>query len=486
MSGTNLSYAAPEQLLDKSFEGRADQYSLAATAYHLLSGAPPFAHPSPAVIIGQHLNSPPPRLADTRPQLADMDGPLSRALAKDPGARFKRCQDFAAALGADTPTRQERTPTLTPSAPFPGPPPPQPPAPYPRPWTPPPGWGPPPRRAGRVWALGAVAVFVVAATIAAVAIGITHSMRPAAPSASPTSSVPAGPPVASSADTGQVGIVTDDPTCTAWMPISQIWLATALIERWDLIHPGQPNPLMVAGNAWTPDQRSVMQATGNATRLAATKTVPLARMTPHRVVRELYEQFVIYGRAFADSIANNYQPMQNALGATTESVLNALISVCHTVNSGAAARRATLADAIDAPAHPAPPQDLTDPKRFVVTSDLTLCGEVTSVSRKYTENPTVKDWVAGDHHLPASAWSPQQKGLSDAVAPLMLNVADDIWRTVQRGSNPVIQDFGALGAQYQRAFAKALPTYTVDDEEINGVAVYARYVLRDACAAVGS
>ena len=36
-SGT-VNYAAPEQLMGAPFDGRADQYGLAATAYHLLSG----------------------------------------------------------------------------------------------------------------------------------------------------------------------------------------------------------------------------------------------------------------------------------------------------------------------------------------------------------------------------------------------------------------------------------------------------------------
>ena len=47
LTATNMTvgtviYAAPEQLSDAPVDGRADQYSLAATAYHLLTGAPPF------------------------------------------------------------------------------------------------------------------------------------------------------------------------------------------------------------------------------------------------------------------------------------------------------------------------------------------------------------------------------------------------------------------------------------------------------------
>src|SRR4051794_28833078 len=37
-----ISYVAPEQLLGKPLDGRVDQYALAATTFHLLTGAPPF------------------------------------------------------------------------------------------------------------------------------------------------------------------------------------------------------------------------------------------------------------------------------------------------------------------------------------------------------------------------------------------------------------------------------------------------------------
>lgn len=93
-----VSYAAPEQLMGHPVDGRADQYALAATAFHLLTGSPPFQSSNPAVVIGKHLNEPPPRLGEVRPELANFDAALFRALAKNPADRFSRCQDFANAL----------------------------------------------------------------------------------------------------------------------------------------------------------------------------------------------------------------------------------------------------------------------------------------------------------------------------------------------------------------------------------------------------
>jgi serine/threonine-protein kinase len=93
-----LTYAAPEQLMGAEIDGRADQYALAATTFHLLAGAPPYEHSNPVAVISRHLTAPLPKLSDRRPELADLDEVLSRALAKDPADRFEHCSDFAAAL----------------------------------------------------------------------------------------------------------------------------------------------------------------------------------------------------------------------------------------------------------------------------------------------------------------------------------------------------------------------------------------------------
>jgi serine/threonine-protein kinase len=117
-----VSYAAPEQLMGDSIDGRADQYALAGTAFHLLTGSPPFAHTNPAVVIGKHLSEPPPRLGDVRPELAYLSEPFARALAKAPGDRFPRCQDFAKALEASYSKRsdlQDDEPTAAVTQPVP-------------------------------------------------------------------------------------------------------------------------------------------------------------------------------------------------------------------------------------------------------------------------------------------------------------------------------------------------------------------------------
>jgi serine/threonine-protein kinase len=103
LTATNLTvgtvaYAAPEQLMGEDIDGRADEYALAATVFHLLTGAPPYHNSNPVAVISQHLNAPPPRLSSLRPDLARLDDVFSTALAKNPADRFGQCHEFATAL----------------------------------------------------------------------------------------------------------------------------------------------------------------------------------------------------------------------------------------------------------------------------------------------------------------------------------------------------------------------------------------------------
>jgi serine/threonine-protein kinase len=103
LTGTNMTvgtvaYAAPEQLKGEDLDGRADQYALAATAYQLLTGKPPFQHSNPAVVISQHLTADPPKIGKQRPELSGLGPVFDKALAKSPEDRYDRCIDFARAL----------------------------------------------------------------------------------------------------------------------------------------------------------------------------------------------------------------------------------------------------------------------------------------------------------------------------------------------------------------------------------------------------
>jgi serine/threonine-protein kinase len=120
LDATNLTvsavaYAAPEQLMGLELDGRADQYALAATAFHLITAEPLFGQSNPVAVISQHLNVNPPLLSSRRPELAGMDGAFQRALAKSPEHRFDSCADFARALNDQLNPRAAATNPTQPS-----------------------------------------------------------------------------------------------------------------------------------------------------------------------------------------------------------------------------------------------------------------------------------------------------------------------------------------------------------------------------------
>jgi serine/threonine-protein kinase len=88
-------------------DDRVDQYDLAATTYHLLSGAPPVTHTIPSTVAA---------LGETRQDLAAFDPPIMRALATDPRQRFAACVDFAAALRDAAAAVTQARPVIDPAA----------------------------------------------------------------------------------------------------------------------------------------------------------------------------------------------------------------------------------------------------------------------------------------------------------------------------------------------------------------------------------
>lgn len=169
MAVGSISYAAPEQLMGEQIDGRADQYALAATAFHLLAGTPPYEHSNVAVIIGKHLTAPPPLLAERRPHYARLDPVLSKAMAKDPAQRYPGCLDFARALGAAM-TAHPQPPVMQPTVPWqaPGPP-------IPLATTP---WPLIPARPRRRWPAIVVPLLLVVLLMGAASFAATQVMRP--------------------------------------------------------------------------------------------------------------------------------------------------------------------------------------------------------------------------------------------------------------------------------------------------------------------
>ena len=95
-----IDYCSPEQLAAATdIGGRADQYSLACTAFFLFTGAKPFPGATPTAVLAAHLYGEPVRLTEVRADLGPaVENVLLRALSKDQNARFASCGAFADAL----------------------------------------------------------------------------------------------------------------------------------------------------------------------------------------------------------------------------------------------------------------------------------------------------------------------------------------------------------------------------------------------------
>lgn len=96
-------YMAPEQASGHEVDGRNDQYALAAVAYELFSGVPPFHGRVAAAVVHAHIYEPPPPPSERAPMLPSaVNAALLRALAKHPDDRFPTVAAFVAALAAAT------------------------------------------------------------------------------------------------------------------------------------------------------------------------------------------------------------------------------------------------------------------------------------------------------------------------------------------------------------------------------------------------
>lgn len=103
------SYIAPEVTEGKKYDGRADQYALAATVYEVLTGRVPFDGATLPAIIMQQLTATIPPLKVVVPTLRDpFMEVIGKGLSRDPKDRFPNCDLFAKALLATIKTGSSR------------------------------------------------------------------------------------------------------------------------------------------------------------------------------------------------------------------------------------------------------------------------------------------------------------------------------------------------------------------------------------------
>lgn len=341
-------------------------------------------------------------------------------------------------------------------------------------WNPQQGWPqtPPPQKRGFAkWIIGGVALVGVIAVTAVVAVSCTKSSGGTdKPTAAPTTSGAPTSDFASANDTGPVSVITEDPSCAPWVPINNTW-ADISNQGWAQRDPSIP------ATSWDPALRGQYQAIGRALRDAANQTERLVKLTPHRVMRELYEQFIAYARLYADRIPI-YVPKDNELALTTVSAATVISDVCQAVSSGSAAARGPLLPGGEPPSKIGPLGDASNPSRFLAEAN-PVCDDWKKATDQFRNDS--EDWARIDANIPASQWTPDQRAMYQSMVPLLQSSADTLEQLGRDSGNPTWEDFATLAAQYRRAFAEAIPTYSASDGHLYDVSLHSTGIILGAC-----
>jgi len=93
-------YMSPEQARgEKTLDTRSDIYSLGATLFHMVTGTPPFAGDTAAVIVARRLTEPTPNPRVHKPDLSlAMQRLILKMMAKDPARRFGTASELVEAI----------------------------------------------------------------------------------------------------------------------------------------------------------------------------------------------------------------------------------------------------------------------------------------------------------------------------------------------------------------------------------------------------
>jgi hypothetical protein len=93
------SYMAPEQIMGKPVDGRADLFSVGVLMYELLSGQKPFTGESPTTVVYQIIHVEPAPMHTSVPDLPEsLHEIVSRALQKNPDDRYSRASEMSSDL----------------------------------------------------------------------------------------------------------------------------------------------------------------------------------------------------------------------------------------------------------------------------------------------------------------------------------------------------------------------------------------------------
>jgi hypothetical protein len=290
------------------------------------------------------------------------------------------------------------------------------------------------------------------------------------PSTPPTSALPSD--IASASDTGPVSVITDDPTCAAFVRINDA-LAEVHSEGWS-----NTRSNLGPSSEWTVVEREQLESVSTAMGNAADQVLPLVAQTPHRVTRELYEQFIAYSRAYVAAIPD-YEPRDDALASASVGTMTTVMAICTAIDNGAAGRSLGVSPIEPPERTPASPGS---PELAIFMPDrLPSCAGLTQLSEQYNE--ATADWQAVDTNVAASQWSPEQREAHRSALDAMTKWADSLLTLGRESGSNVFEDFTAAASVYLRAFISAGDSYTSADSWLTFAAYQFNQTLIGACDA---
>lgn len=103
-------YMSPEQATGEAIDSRSDLYALGVILFEMLTGRTPYEGDDTLSVLLKHIQMPIPSLSDyIRVDNEAYDRIITKALAKDPAARYQTASEFALDLRAFLHTERERT-----------------------------------------------------------------------------------------------------------------------------------------------------------------------------------------------------------------------------------------------------------------------------------------------------------------------------------------------------------------------------------------
>ena len=333
--------------------------------------------------------------------------------------------------------------------------------------------------------MGAVVTAVVAVGAVVVVTGrasdngsaSSESASPSAPKPRPAAADPRPTTVASADDTGPLALLTSDVTCGPWDNV-QTAIGVAQRRGWAQRDPSVP------ATEWEPGVQAQYEAVGDALRSGTDTAVTLGAQTPSRAMRELYDAFVVYGRAYADALPT-YRAQDDALATTSLAALDSITNVCAANRSITAMPQ--LPDVEPAPPPTTPPTvgDPANPVRFLPSAQPNpACGQWLSASADLRTQ--IQPWLALDPGVGVGQWTAEQRSVQDDAARTFAAHADAMEGAGRRSGNATFEDFATFGALYLRAFVAEEPLYWSGVHDLAEVGLSVDGLLAAACQATAS